>query len=69
MWLGAAAAQHSYLRAERILEVSRSLGVQSIHPGYGLAQFVCLVVIDEGVAKKKRLIMAPGVGSLILFVG
>lgn len=33
--IGAAPAQESYLRADRILEVARATGAQAIHPGYG----------------------------------
>ncbi len=33
--IGTAAARHSYLRQDRILEAARSAGAQAIHPGYG----------------------------------
>jgi urea carboxylase len=35
VWIGAAAAADSYLRADRILEAALARGAQAIHPGYG----------------------------------
>ena len=32
--LGAAPASASYLKADKILEVARSVGAEAIHPGY-----------------------------------
>ena len=33
--LGPPASSQSYLKAEKIIEVSKALGVDGIHPGYG----------------------------------
>lgn len=35
VWIGAAAAKESYLRADKIIEVALATGAQAIHPGYG----------------------------------
>ncbi len=35
VWIGEAASNQSYLRGDKIIEVSKELGVDAIHPGYG----------------------------------
>lgn len=35
VWIGAAAASDSYLRADRIIEAALDTGADAIHPGYG----------------------------------
>ena len=35
VWIGEAASSQSYLRGDKIIEVSKELGVDAIHPGYG----------------------------------
>ncbi len=35
VWIGAAAAAESYLKADRIIEAALDTGAQAIHPGYG----------------------------------
>ncbi len=35
VWIGEAASSQSYLRDDKIIEVSKELGVDAIHPGYG----------------------------------
>jgi 3-methylcrotonyl-CoA carboxylase alpha subunit len=35
VWIGAAPAGESYLRAEAIIEAARSMGADAVHPGYG----------------------------------
>lgn len=35
VWIGEAASSQSYLRGDKIIEVSKQLGVDAIHPGYG----------------------------------
>ncbi|MCO5234200.1 MAG: acetyl-CoA carboxylase biotin carboxylase subunit [Chitinophagales bacterium] len=50
--IGAAASKESYLRMDKIIEVSKQLGVDAIHPGYGFlsenSQFAKLVT-DAGI--------------------
>jgi 3-methylcrotonyl-CoA carboxylase alpha subunit len=35
VWIGAAPAGESYLRADAIIEAARSTGADAVHPGYG----------------------------------
>src|SRR5579871_92109 len=35
VWIGAAPAAESYLKAERVIEAALDTGAEAIHPGYG----------------------------------